>query len=126
MACKLCTEFKEKYPLTNGRHRIDSYLQLSEIKCAYEDKFEDNWMCMTLSAIRSYCTESDRVFYTDDETYYTLPYDGNLYIIGSYKDRGNARFVIRLDCTGNSYPVTLEELETLIEVYKIKNGYIKQ
>jgi len=62
MSCKLCQEFRKKYPLKNGKHVIikdEPTLSMSPIKCAFEKKeFSiNNWNCETCNALRDLIEE---------------------------------------------------------------------
>ena len=124
MACKRCKEFRETYALDDeGYHRISSIMRMGPIRCAFEEKFSDNWGCMTLTDIRDFCSERGNTYRTEDESFYILPFNGKLIILQSYKSRGHTRFAYILSFDGTVKNISLDDLEEVIDFYKIPKSY---
>ena len=55
MACTLCTEFRQRYPIQeDGKHHINAHFVMAAIRCAFEgsERFGENWNCETMIKLR--------------------------------------------------------------------------
>lgn len=132
MSCNLCRKFRKKYPLKNGRHKIQEGLFIGKIKCAFDRKdglfSTHNWNCETMNALRDLiqdCGYQDR----DDNRSASvgvlrIPESDRVsiqqgYLILSwYKDRGRTGRVYIIWDDKKVEILTLQTAEFIINAYE--------
>lgn len=139
MACKLCADFRNEYPLQPDKHNKNKKIHVvkedgrtmfccSPIQCAFEKTVEfttDNWSCQTLCKLRD-IAENNKLYVRDDLSACSIgivripdieDIQRGYIVMTWYKDRG---------CTGQAWvmcddadpqPLTLKTAEKTIESY---------
>jgi len=124
MACKLCEEFRKKYPLKNNQHEVSKNIFYAPIKCAFENNnfSVENWNCQTMAFLRDHLDFEKR--YNDESIgIICIPeneeFSGFL-VMTWYKNRGTTGSAYIM-CGGNEpEELILEKAEKIIELLEVK------